>query len=139
MQAASLRQVNEAPRVEEFRALRLACGLSDRAVEAASAGLPNSLFATVIRHDKRLVAMGRVVGDGGCNFEVVDIAVHPDFQRQGLGQQIMQAIMDYLHAHAPESAYVSMIADDHAPALYRKFGFTPTAPASIGMALKIKR
>ena len=139
MQSTAPQQINEIPGVEEFRALRIACGLSDRNNEAASIGLPNSLFATTIRQGKRLIAMGRVVGDGGCNFEVVDIAVHPDFQRQGLGQKVMQAIMDYLNAHAPESAYVSMIADHHAPALYSKFGFAPTAPASIGMALKIKR
>ena len=74
-----------------------------------------------------------------CNFEIVDLAVHPDYQRQGFGSQIMSAIMEYIRAHAPESAYVSLIADNHASALYSKFGFEPTAPASIGMAHKVRR
>ncbi len=61
-------QRSEIPTVEEFRQLRIACGLSPRAVEAATKGLPNSLFATAIRDQGKLIAMGRVVGDGGCNF-----------------------------------------------------------------------
>ena len=83
--------------------------------------------------------MGRVVGDGGCNFEIVDIAVHPDYQRQGLGRQFMDAVMAFIHEAAPESAYVDLIADHHSPALYSKYGFEPVAPKSLGMALTIKR
>ena len=78
-----------------------------------------------------------MVGDGGCNFEVVDIAVHPDHQQQGLGARLMKAIMGYIEEHAPASAYVSLIADNHSPALYTKFGFKPTAPVSIGMAFQV--
>ncbi len=132
-----LTQKDEVPAIQEFQQLRLDCGLSARSDQAAALGLPNSLFSTTVRDGERLIAMGRVVGDGGCNFEVVDIAVHPDFQRQGIAQQIMAAIMDYLQANAPESAYVSLIADHHSPALYSKFGFKPTAPNSIGMAFKV--
>jgi ribosomal protein S18 acetylase RimI-like enzyme len=81
--------------------------------------------------------MGRIVGDGGCNFEIVDMAVHPDFQRQGLGKRIMESLMTYLRETAPKTAYVSLIADDGAPALYRQFGFEFTAPASVGMAITL--
>ncbi len=81
--------------------------------------------------------MGRVVGDGGCNFEIVDVAVHPDFQRQGIGTRIMESLMAYLRNNAPESSYVSLIADEGAPALYLRFGFEFTAPTSVGMALQL--
>ena len=127
----------ELPSVEEYRQLRVVCGLSPKTAEAATKGLPNSLFSTTIWDKERLIAMGRVVGDGGCNFEVVDIAVHPDYQRQGLGGLVMGEIMSYIKRAAPESAYVSLIADHHSPALYSKFGFKPTAPVSIGMALRV--
>lgn len=131
-------QDNTLPGTAEYCALRVRCGLSPRSEAAAQSGLPGSLFATVVRDQGKLIAMGRVVGDGGCNFEVVDIAVHPDYQRQGIGQRVMDAIMDYLHTSAPESAYVCLIADDHSPALYGKYGFRPTTPRSIGMALSIR-
>ena len=81
--------------------------------------------------------MGRIIGDGGCNYEIVDVAVHPDHQRQGLGYQIMEALMEYIYEYAPESAYVCLIADHGAPALYKKFGFEFTAPTSVAMAKRI--
>lgn len=125
------------PTADEYVRLRLDAGLSKRSIEAARIALPNSFFSVCVRDDKELIGMGRIVGDGGCNFEIVDIAVHPDFQRKGIGSQIMNALMGYLRSNAPASAYVSLIADEGAPALYEKFGFKPTAPASIGMALVI--
>lgn len=133
----SFDQRSELPAIQEYRQLRAVCGLSPKSADAASKGLPNSLFCTTIRDGKSLIAMGRVVGDGGCNFEIVDVAVHPDYQRQGLGTLIMDSIMSYIEEHAPQSAYVSLIADAESPALYSKFGFQPTAPDSIGMAYKV--
>lgn len=127
----------EKPTAEEYVRLRLDAGLSRRSPDAARVALPNSLYMVCIRQDQNLIGMGRIVGDGGCNFEIVDIAVHPGFQRRGLGYKIMSSLMEYLHNNAPKSAYVSLIADEGAPTLYEKFGFKPTAPASIGMALVI--
>lgn len=127
------------PHADEYRELRMLCGMSEKTHEAASRGLPNSLFATTIRDQEKLIAMGRVVGDGGCDYGIVDVAVHPDYQHQGLGHRVMSSIMSYLEDNAPESAYVALIADDHSPRLYSKFGFEPTTPKSIGMAYRIRK
>jgi ribosomal protein S18 acetylase RimI-like enzyme len=120
---------SEVPGADEYCALRVAAGLSSKTPIAARLGLPGTLFA--------IIGMGRVIGDGGCNYEIVDVAVHPDYQRQGYGFRIMEALMEYIHDHAPESAYVSLIADHGAPALYEKFGFEFTAPTSVAMAKRI--
>jgi ribosomal protein S18 acetylase RimI-like enzyme len=128
---------HEVPGPDEYRALRVAAGLSPRSAEAAARGLPGTLFGVSIRAKGKLIGMGRVIGDGGCNYEIVDIAVHPDHQRQGVGYRIMESLMEYLRSNAPPTAYVSLIADDGAPALYRKFGFELTAPASVGMAVRL--
>ena len=125
------------PGAREYAELRRVAGLGERSLEAAELGLPQSLFAVCVRDGDRLIGMGRVIGDGGCNYEIVDMAVHPDYQRQGMGKRIMEALMDWLRANAPKTAYVCLIADDHAPALYAQFGFEPVAPRSIGMALKL--
>jgi predicted N-acetyltransferase YhbS len=83
--------------------------------------------------------MGRVVGDSGLFYQVVDIAVEPEHQRRGLGKAIVGKIVDHLKRSAPSGAHVSLIADGTAHHLYAQFGFKPTAPDSIGMALTIKR
>jgi GNAT superfamily N-acetyltransferase len=81
--------------------------------------------------------MGRITGDGGTAYQLVDIAVLPEHQGNGLGKRIVAALVDWLHVNAPKSAYVSLIADGPAKDLYAQYGFKPTAPASIGMAFKI--
>jgi ribosomal protein S18 acetylase RimI-like enzyme len=63
--------------------------------------------------------------------------VLPEYQRRGLGTRIMDTLMRRLRAEAPASAHVSLLADGGAPALYAKFGFRETAPASVGMALRL--
>ena len=82
--------------------------------------------------------MGRVVGDGGLAFQVVDIAVAPDHRGLGLGKAIMSRVAAWLDRAAPPGAHVSLIADGEAHRLYAQFGFRPTAPVSIGMDRPIK-
>lgn len=121
------------PSVEEYRALRVLSGLSPKSAEAAARGLPNTVFGVSLREGDRLLAMGRIIGDGGCFLQVVDIAVVPDRQGQGLGKAVMQQLDAWLHANAV-GAYVSLIADGEAHRLYAQFGFALTAPRSVGMA-----
>ena len=117
--------------IDDFLRLRAITGLTPRTRAAAEKALPNSLFGVHIVHDNQVVAMGRVVGDGALNFDIVDIAVEPSCQGQGLGSEIMQAIMDYLDQAAMPSAYITLMAD--VPALYKKFGFKLSRPRSEGM------
>ena len=132
-----LEYANRAPDVEEFRALRVTAGLSAVSTEAAARGLAGSCVAVSVRDAGRLVGMGRVIGDGGCFYQVVDMAVEPGYQRRGIGFEIMKRLMQELRETAPKSAYVSLIADGDASKLYEKFGFEFTAPASAGMAQRL--
>ena len=125
--------VNTPPNLEDFTRLRADTGLSPKAVEAARIGLRNTWFGVHVVHAGETVGMGRIIGDGGCFFQVVDIAVLPQHQGNGLGRRIMAALMEHFETNAPKSAYISLIADGKANLLYSQFGFKPTAPASIGM------
>ena len=124
------------PAVATYQQLRIAAGLSAKTAEAAAKGLPNSLFAVQVLLGDDVVGMGRIIGDDGCFYQVVDIAVLPAHQGKGLGKLIMREIMRYIDSEVPPSAYVSLIADGQAQDLYAQFGFRHTAPASVGMALK---
>lgn len=123
------------PAIATYQLLRVAAGLSAKSTEAAAKGLPNSLFAVQVLLGDEVVGMGRIIGDGGCFFQVVDIAVLPAHQGKGLGKRIMREITQFIETDVPPSAYVSLIADGQAQDLYAQFGFRHTAPASVGMAL----
>ncbi|MCF2899265.1 GNAT family N-acetyltransferase [Pseudoalteromonas sp. OFAV1] len=128
------RLIEQLPSAEEYCAMRLKAGLSARSLAAAKAGLPNSLYAICVRKDDELIGMGRVIGDGGCNFEVVDIAVSPEYQGKGLGRQIMEHVDRYIESAAFEGSYVTMVADK--PGFYEKLGYKFVAPQSQGMYKK---
>ena len=81
--------------------------------------------------------MGRVIGDGGCFFQVVDMAVVPEHQRRGIGDAVLTHLLDRIRDAAPPGAYVSLLADPPGRRLYAKHGFRETAPLSIGMALRL--
>ena len=81
--------------------------------------------------DEMIVAMGRVVGDGGLNFEIVDVAVDPEHHGRGIGRLIMEQIMGFMESSAPQGAYITLMAD--VPVLYEKFGFKLSRPGSEGM------
>jgi GNAT superfamily N-acetyltransferase len=127
------------PSIEDYRRLREIAGMSLKSQEAAEKGLPNTIYAATIRYQADTVAMGRVVGDNGCFYQIVDIAVDPVHQGKGLGKIIVSSLVDFLQAEAPDGAYVSLIADGPAKYLYAKFGFEPVTPESIGMAFRVQR
>ena len=130
-------EVGITPSIEDYCRLRIAAGLSPKSVAAAEAGLPNTLFGVSVVVGDDTVGMGRIIGDRGTAYQIVDIAIDPAFQGRGLGKIIMTHLTDWLHDNAPETAYVSLIADGPAHRLYSQFGFEPTAPASIGMAMLV--
>ena len=133
------RLVAEIPAVDDYLRLRVVAGLSPKTREGANIGLPNSWFGVTLTFDGRAIGMGRIIGDGGTAFQIVDIAVEPAHQGKGLGRRIMAALMDKLNGEAPDGAYVSLIADGDARHLYAKYGFEPVMPASIGMAKRVTR
>ena len=126
------------PEVEEYLALRQICGLSARDKEASKMGLANSIYSVIIRNktDEKLIGMGRIIGDGGTAYQIVDIAVHPKEQGKGLAKAIMELLMKYIHDEINPQAYVNLIPDRPADKLYEQFGFVETTPESLGMYLK---
>lgn len=124
------------PSLSAYLFLRNTTGIGAKNLEAATIGLKNGLFSVQITLEDETVGMGRVVGDGGCFFQVVDIAVHTSHQGKGLGKVIMGEIKKWLDENVPKTGYVSLIADGQADKLYQQFGFAETAPASVGMFLE---
>ncbi|WJH38458.1 GNAT family N-acetyltransferase (plasmid) [Aliirhizobium terrae] len=126
------------PDIDDYMRLRQTAGLTPFSRAAAEIGLEGTVFAVVVVVDGEVIGMGRLIGDGGCFFQVTDIAVQPDHQGRGLGKAIMTAIMEYVDTTMPETAYVSLIADVPANKLYEQFGFNETAPRSVGMSYIVR-
>ena len=130
------------PSVETYMSLRTSTGLTPKTLQAATVGLANTLFAVQIADTlspANVVGMGRMIGDGGCFFQVVDVAVLPAHQGKGLGKRIMKELKEWMNQNVPESGTVLLFADGQANELYKQFGFVETAgltPSSVGMACR---
>jgi ribosomal protein S18 acetylase RimI-like enzyme len=130
--------VREAPSVEEYLHLRAAAGLSPKTEEAAALGLGGGVHSVTVRLNQEAVGMGRIIGDGGCFLQIVDIAVLPAHQKRGLGRLIMEALTEFLERSVPSSAYVSLIAEPGTTDFYERFGFKVCDPLT-GMYRRIER
>lgn len=130
-------KTNDVPDILTYRRLRAKSGLSPKSKEAARLGLKVTLFSVQIFYKGKPVGMGRLIGDGGCHFHVVDMAVLPAHQGKGLGKEIIKEISTYIEQNLPNTAYISLIADGPADNLYKQYGFKYTAPASVGMYRRV--
>lgn len=124
--------VETVPTAADFCRLRKIAGLSPRPLEAVEKALPNSCYGVHVVIEGTPVGMGRIVGDGALNLDIVDVAVDPLHQGKGLGRKIMEHLVGWLDQHASKGAYVTLMAD--VPELYEKFGFKSVRPESEGMA-----
>lgn len=125
--------VERIPTIAEFKQLRAAVGWRNASDEAIARGLPNTLFAVCLMRGDQVIGMGRVVGDGGIYHYIQDIVVLPDYQGQGLGRRIMQAIMDYLAAHVYPDTFVGLMAARGVSKFYESYGFAERPPDAPGM------
>ena len=134
--------IHATPSVENYISLRTFTGLNSKTLQAATVGLANTLFAVQVIESSSpdiIVGMGRMIGDGGCFFQIVDIAVLPAHQGKGLGKMIMKELKEWMNKNVPKSGTVLLFADGRASELYRQFGFVETAgltPSSVGMACR---
>ena len=66
------------------------------------------------RHSGYLVGFGRVLSDGAAIAYINDMSVHPKYQRQGIGQRILELLMHvagdvssiYLYTNTADSLYI---------------------------------
>lgn len=111
------------PTAKEFVDLRAAAGMRERKLPSAEKGIPHSLFWITLRHQGRLIGMGRVIGDGGTVVQITDIAVDPQYQRKGYGSFIFNQIQKFILAEIPDDAFVCLFAEKEIAPFYQSKGF----------------
>ncbi|MCF6145529.1 hypothetical protein PMAG_a3752 [Pseudoalteromonas mariniglutinosa NCIMB 1770] len=123
------------PTLEEYCLLREKVGWGKVAPELAKASLNSSLFHVVIRLEGLLVGMGRVIGDSGLFFYIQDVAVDPNFQRQGIGTLIMGNIEQYLSEAAKNGATIGLLSVKGKEAFYARYGYLSRPNEELGCGM----
>ncbi|HEV7860152.1 MAG TPA: GNAT family N-acetyltransferase [Pyrinomonadaceae bacterium] len=128
--------VERVPTVEEYNRVREAAGLSVKDSIAAQRGLANTLYGVCIEHERVTIGIGRVIGDGGLFYDIVDVAVVPEHQKKGVGEMLMSALMNYLNTHARPTSLICLMANKGVAPFYEKYGFKARDPDMPGMNIR---
>lgn len=113
----------DTPIVGEFLELRQSCELERLNAGAAAKGLAGSLHCVTAKSGVRLVAMGRIVGDGGMAAMLVDLMVEPNMRGQGVGREVVDRLVSWCREELPRSCRISAIPVPGSYSLYKGAGF----------------
>lgn len=108
----------------EYCELRESVGWLLFSKEQTQKALTNSLYTVIAVKDSQTVGMGRLIGDG-MYYMIVDIVVQPSYQKQGIGNKIINMILEFVDKETPTGgrSSIQLIAEKGKETFYEKIGF----------------
>lgn len=122
---------------EEWAYLRGKVNWTVHALKDFAYALEKSLLVISAYDKKQFVGMGRITGDNKLSFFIQDVIVIPDYQKQGIGTQIVNALLDYINIQAVPSAVVSIMASKGKEKFYSKIGFSVRDGNNKGLGMEL--
>ena len=118
---------------EEYLGLRATTNWLPVSREQAVIALSNDLFSVCVLHNRELVGIGRLIGDGAVYYYIQDIIVKPEYQDRGIGSRIMESLENYLIKNAPAGSFVGLMAAEDTEGFYKQYGYEKRASNRPGM------
>lgn len=106
----------------------------DRSERLISRLIAGSHCFVIASEGERIVGMGRVISDGVSDAYIQDLTVRPDRRKQGIGQLILQALLERLNADGIR--WIGLIAEPGSGNLYRRAGFLEMAASTPMLMIK---
>jgi ribosomal protein S18 acetylase RimI-like enzyme len=116
--------IEKLPTPEEYNQLRQTVGWGIYERDVIEQALPHSLYCICAVFNGEIIGMARIIGDRGIAYYIQDVIVKPDYQRQGIGKQLMDKIMEYLRIHANNNSVIGLMAAKGKEPFYTPYGFT---------------
>jgi len=128
---------------EEYNELRLSVDWKPLTQGQAKRGLLNTTFVVAARDGERIVGMGRMLFDFGYTAYLGDVIVRPEYQRMGIGTEIVNRLKDMTldAAEQGEKIMFILVAAKGKEVFYEQFGFKerPNEFSGSGMSMwKVK-
>lgn len=109
--------------LSEYQTLRSSTSwgsIDDHSVKKA---LERDLYSVCVLHGKKVIGIGRIVGDGAIYYYIQDIIVLPEYQGQGIGKLIMENIETYLSENTNNNSFIGLMAAEEVIEFYLQFGY----------------
>lgn len=126
----------EAPDAQAFKALydTTKWGPSDRPADFYQSALDGSWHCVSVFHGNDLIGFGRLISDGKLHAFITEMIVHPSFQRQGIGQAILRALLEHCSNHGVTD--IQLFSAAGKSSFYLQNGFINRPEAAPGMQYK---
>lgn len=124
------------PTVQEYQRLRATTNwdkIDDALVKFA---LLNTTFAVCITDNTKIIAMGRIIGDG-IYFYIQDVIVLPKYKHKGIGKKVMQELEKWIEKTTQPNSFIGLMAAKGTVDFYKKFNYEVRQTNAPGM-FKIK-
>ncbi len=105
--------------LEELSHLYEIAPLGTKSPVDLSIAFSNSRFKCFVYEAGQLIAAGRALADGVDCAYICDVAVHPDFQGRGIGQELVTRLVELSKHHRKIILYAALGKEP----FYRKLGF----------------
>lgn len=100
-------------------------GWVKRPLKKVKMALENSFLTISLfyynENKKKLIGFARVTSDNSFNATIWDVVIHPDFQGQGLGKELMKQVIKKLRIY--DISTITLFADPQVIKFYRHLGF----------------
>lgn len=106
---------------EDYCELRKSVGWLLFSKEQTQKALVSSLYTVIAVNDNQTVGIGRLIGDG-MYYTIVDIAVKPNYQKRGIGNKIINMIVEFVDNETPTGgrSSIQLIAEKGRETFYEK-------------------
>lgn len=121
------------PTIDEYNGLRQSVGWEIFEDEQIQTAMQNTLYSVCAMVEGDVVGFARIIGDRAISFFIQDMIVHQNFQRQGVGRQMMSRILYYISVSTPAKCFIGLMAAPNSSGFFEKFGFKNREPVSPGM------
>lgn len=127
---------------EDYCRLRESVEWLNFSKEQTETAINHSLYTVTAVENNQVIGMGRLVGDG-MYYLVVDIVVHPAYQKLGIGSKIVNRIIEFADKKTPAGgrSSIQLIAVKGKEGFYKKLGFKamPDDFGNLGMRKVIRK
>jgi ribosomal protein S18 acetylase RimI-like enzyme len=93
--------------------------LGEKKPEELRTAYSNSRYKCFLYDAGKLIGAGRALADGIDCAYICDVAVHPEYQGQGLGKSIVDKLVEFSRGHKK----IILYANPGKEAFYQKLGF----------------
>ena len=112
-------------RAEEHIALWDSAGWGSLDRELVETSLRNSYATFSVKDGEKVIAMARLIGDGGMAFFLKDLIVSPEYQGKGIGKELIAHIEDFVRSELEEGwwSFLQLISAKGKEDFYLKCGY----------------